>query len=110
MMRMMKKPPPAIYKLMKIPAITYPSLLSALFISFLAPGVAQAQTIDVTFENEPAPLFGESNVLPGDSVSRSFTVKNTGTDDRTAYVRTINDADTNGLAGALRPYLSAQIR
>lgn len=67
-----------------------------------APAVS-AQVIEVEFENEPAPLFSGMTgpLMPGDTVSRSFTVKNSNTETETVYLRTLNDRDTNDLADAL---------
>lgn len=68
---------------------------------------AYAQTIEVTFESDP--LFaGGSTVMPGDTLSRFFTVENTGGDTRTAYVRTVNDTQTGNLAAALLVTISEQ--
>ena len=83
-------------------------ILTALFFTVGVFGVANAQTIDVAFQGEPAPLFGETNILPGHSVSRTISVTNTGDQDYMAYVRTINTSSTNDLAEALLVTINEQ--
>lgn len=74
--------------------------LATLALFFASTVTVYAQTLDVTFEQDP--LFsGNTTINPGDVVTRFFSVENTGSDTRTVYVRTLNDTQTANLAEAL---------
>ena len=78
------------------------AVLFAFVLCFGYATIASAQTIDVTFESDP--LFASSTsgpLMPGDTITRWFTVTNNGSETETVYVRTLNDTDTNSLADAL---------
>lgn len=65
---------------------------------FAFAGTASAQAIEVAFE--ATPLFADVNFLPGDAVTRTFTVENLDSGAKEVRLRTINEND-GGLAGAL---------
>jgi hypothetical protein len=70
------------------------NLLTILFASFtlLAPSISYA-AIDVDFETTP--LFGVSNFLPGDTVTKTVTVTNTGAVSEDVYTELLNVFDNN---------------
>lgn len=76
-------------------------ILIALACFFGAASVASAQTIDVVFASDPLFAGTADPLMPGDTITRSFTVTNNSSDIETVYVRTLNDSDTNDLADAL---------
>ena len=57
-------------------------------IASFVPAVALASDLDVSFQ--AMPLFSEADVKPGDSVSRTFTVTNNGSEDEDVYVSVEN--------------------
>ncbi|NCN52640.1 hypothetical protein GW943_02410 [Candidatus Parcubacteria bacterium] len=71
--------------------------LAFLALAFM-PVAAEAATLSVVFEQTP--LFSNSNVTPGDSVSRTVVVTNNGTEIENVYV-SIDKASNNGLADVM---------
>ena len=78
------------------------SILCAVLFVFGFATHASAQTIDVTFESDPLFVASTSDpIIPGDTITRWFSVTNAGGDTQTVYIRTLNDTETNDLADAL---------
>jgi len=75
----------------------YTALL-ALGMSMCFVGVAFAQSIEVDFETDP--LFGQSNFLPGDTVSKTVKVTNPNADSQDVYTELLNVVD-GGLGDVL---------
>ena len=67
----------------------------------LGPSLAEA-AIDITFETTP--LFGISNFLPGDVITKTVTVTNTGLESEAVYTELLNVID-----GGLAPMLDVEI-
>jgi hypothetical protein len=66
--------------------------MSKFFITVLATILLHPSVVlaNVTVDFEATPLFSDANVLPGDSVTRSVTVTNTGTETEQVLVGTTN--------------------
>lgn len=77
-------------------------LLMTVFVFAVVPFSAHAQTVSGNLEVlfEELPLFNRADVLPGISVARTVTVKNTGSDTETLYTSTENET-SNGLAALM---------
>jgi len=70
------------------------------------PTFAQAQSLEVTFEDTP--LFNVGNFLPGDSISKTVTVKNTSGQQQAVEAASANQYDEDGLGYQLDIDISAE--
>lgn len=78
------------------------SLYLLLFASMLVwPGISLA-AITVDFETNP--LFGVTNFLPGDTIVRTVTVTNTGSETKDVYIEMVNVVD-----GGLGPMMTVAV-
>ncbi len=66
---------------------------------FFFAGSVQAAPLEVQFET--VPLFGESNFLPGDTITKTVTVTNNSGEDKSVYTELINVVDDDGLGDAM---------
>lgn len=76
-------------------------ILLCILSPFFGPSFAEA-AIDVTFETTP--LFGISNFLPGDTITKTVTVTNNGTVTEDVYSELVNVID-----GGLAPMMDVEI-
>ncbi len=74
-------------------------MLAALLLCFGAPTFAHADNINVVFQ--ATPLFSDSNIVPGDTVTRSVTVTNTSGVSQDVYVKALNGVSTGSLGDKL---------
>jgi hypothetical protein len=76
--------------------------LSIFFLlALVAPLPAFAAILSVDFENEPGPMFGEYNFMPGDSLSAGAVVTNHKNEVQNAYTELVGYIDAENLGSQL---------
>lgn len=75
------------------------AIITAMLLAFIPFSVSAGTIADIVFENNP--LFGETNLLPGDAVTKSVTVTNKVADNLAITTSAANIINTAGLGDRL---------